>query len=210
MKVRKQRRAANRGQKRPPNSKGSVRSAESALSVVFNQSPSLSQAKLAHIASSSPIGKHQSVNRVVSQAAQESILQHYRLVLNSNLASFFSFFSLTSYQILKHEEVSLMETVLVVSVVSREQQLQHILPTQLGTVHGLVNVCTRYVEQRIERQSQPVLDVVGEVCEMRTSTVVAAAIGIASSRRVDATRHVMAAVWILVRRLQAERRWGHD
>lgn len=106
--------------------------------------------------------------------------------------------------------VSLVETVLMVRVVSREQQLQHILPAQLGTVHGLVDVCARNVEQRVKRQSQPILDVVGKVGEMRASTVVAAAVGIAARCRVDPARHVVATVWVLVRRLQAKRRWRHD
>lgn len=92
-----------------------------------------------------------------------------------------------------------METVLIVGVVAREQEFQHILTAQLGTVHGLVDVRARDVEQRVERQSQPVLDVVGEVREMSACAIVGVAIG--ASRGVNTTRHLVAAVWILIGRL---------
>jgi hypothetical protein len=86
-------------------------------------------------------------------------------------------------------ESSLESIGVVVAVIAIEQ-------------HGLVHVGTRNVEQRIKRQGQPVLHVVAEAGEMSSATV---PVRIAAVGRADATtRHVVGAVWVLVRRLQAE------
>lgn len=105
-------------------------------------------------------------------------------------------------------------TTMTITPIIRQQQLQHILPAQLGPIHGLIDRDARHVQQRIQRQREPVLHIVAETGELPAAGGIAVrvAVGVLARSGADAAavQVVGGGVGVLGGGAQAEGGRGHD